>query len=56
MGVILGSKAVKSVWEPTVQWLSSRSQWSADGRQRSSTADMSARQARQRRIAEDPTL
>lgn len=56
MGVILGSKAVKSVWEPTVQWLSSRSQLSADGRQYRSTADMTARQARQRRIAEDPTL
>ena len=56
MGVILGSKAVKSVWEPVVNWLVPRSQNDDPKEDDLSSAEALNRQARHRRIAEDPTL
>ncbi|MDP1540700.1 MAG: alpha/beta fold hydrolase [Moraxellaceae bacterium] len=56
MGVILGSSAVKSVWEPVVNWLNPRSQNDAAKEDDLSSAEALNRQARHRRIAEDPTL
>ena len=56
MGVILGSKAVKAVWAPSVQWLSKRSQSRARKRTTPSAAEQTMRQTRQRRHAADPTL
>jgi len=56
MGVILGSKAVKSVWEPVVSWLVPRSQNDDPKEDDLSSAEALNRQARHRRIAEDPTL
>ncbi|MGH8456771.1 MAG: alpha/beta fold hydrolase [Stenotrophobium sp.] len=55
MGVILGSKAVKAVWEPSVQWLAERSQIKSAKSRPSSAAEDSMRQTRLRRHAEDPT-
>ena len=55
MGVILGSKAVQGVWEPTAQWLMQRS--SLKGKRKSAEAAEKALKAvRRRRAVEDPTL
>jgi polyhydroxyalkanoate synthase len=56
MGVILGSKALEGVWEPTAQWLAKRSQIESAGKRLPSAAEKTMRQTRQRRHAEDPTL
>jgi polyhydroxyalkanoate synthase len=57
MGVILGSKAVKAVWEPSVQWLAERSQIKIRRKgSKASAAEVAMRQVRRRRHAEDPTL
>lgn len=55
MGVILGSKAFKSVWEPCAQWLDERSALDVP-RQVSSAAQATVRRVQSRRRAEDPTL
>lgn len=55
MGVILGSKAQKEVWEPCAQWLAQRSK--LDARKTSfSGADETQRKVSRRRQSEDPTL
>jgi len=56
MGVILGSKAMKSVWEPSARWLASRSQRAGTRQPDSSGAGQPMLKARQRRMAADPTL
>ncbi len=52
MGVILGSKAVLGVWQPTADWLLSRSQSAAGGQ----GAEQALKAVRRRRAVEDPTL
>lgn len=59
MGVILGSRAPGSVWEPAVHWLAPRSQprrKAAAGKGQASAAEETLQRARRRRDAEDPTL
>ncbi|MCH8542895.1 MAG: alpha/beta fold hydrolase [Alcanivorax sp.] len=55
MGVILGSKALKSVWAPSADWLASRSDSNNRRGDGPSAADLAVREARFRRQAEDPT-
>ncbi|MBZ2187900.1 alpha/beta fold hydrolase [Alcanivorax sp. JB21] len=55
MGVILGSKALKSVWAPSADWLSTRSDSSNRRGEGPSAADLAVQDARFRRQAEDPT-
>lgn len=55
MGVILGGKAFKFVWEPVAEWLDSRSGLDVT-RKSPSIADKTSRRARSRQRAEDPTL
>jgi len=56
MGVILGGGAQKNVWEPSAQWLDTRSQLDATAATGSSGAEASVRRARRSRMADDPTL
>lgn len=55
MGVILGSKAVKAVWEPAATWLASRSQSDTRRGEGPSAADRAIQDARLRRQVDDPT-
>ena len=55
MGVIIGSKAVKGVWEPTADWLLKRSV--VKGRKRGAeAAERALKAVRRRRAIDDPTL
>lgn len=56
MGVILGSRAMEFVWEPSVQWLATRSSLRTRKTSPRSAAAVSMREARQRRFAADPTV
>lgn len=56
MGVILGSRAMEFVWEPSVQWLTTRSSLRTRKTPSRSPAVVSMREARQRRFAADPTV
>lgn len=56
MGVILGSRAMEFVWEPSVQWLATRSALRTRKPPERSAAVLAMREARQRRFAADPTV
>jgi polyhydroxyalkanoate synthase len=55
MGVILGSKALLGVWQPTADWLLARSQI-AGAAQAAEKAEQALKAVRRRRAVEDPTL
>ncbi|MEQ1440190.1 alpha/beta fold hydrolase [Fontimonas sp. SYSU GA230001] len=55
MGVILGGRAQREVWEPCAQWLDARSELSRRSA-RPSAADETQRRVRARRLADDVTL
>lgn len=55
MGVILGSQALQEVWQPVVDWLSTRSERTESTIAATSLASAAARQALDRRLVEDVT-